>query len=345
MHRVLPVFCFLLKILSAPFLFAEVAGYPKQVHKVDYLSSADQTKQPALFYTPKIENKPVPLLVALHTWSNGYNQAGGEVQYAKWCIEAGWCFIHPHFRGPNYAPEAMGSDLVVKDILSSIDYAKSQVEIDVTRIYCIGVSGGGHASLLIAGRAPEIWAGVSAWCGISDITKWHQECRGTKFKRYATHIEKALQGAPDSSPEHLAAARHRSPVNWLKNAREVPLDINHGVHDGRTGSVPFTHSFDAWNHIVPAAHEIPECKVREFYNSREFPGSNPTTDPLLGSQQPLFRETHHNTRLTIFEGGHEIIHHAALNWLSQQEKGKPVVWNVSKPANYLKQQSSTESGK
>ena len=32
----------------------------------------------------------------------------------------------------------------------------------------LGFSGGGHAALLLAGRA-EVWAGVSVWCGISDL--------------------------------------------------------------------------------------------------------------------------------------------------------------------------------
>jgi hypothetical protein len=35
-----------------------------------------------------------------------------------------------------------------------------------------------------------------------------------------------------------------------------------------------------------------------------------------------------NTRVTIFEGGHEIVHQAALNWLAKQRRGQPPVWEV-----------------
>ena len=323
---------------------ASIPGYPKEVVETEYLSSIDKTKQAALFYAPEIA-KPVPLLVALHTWSSGYKQAGGEANYAKWCIEAGWCFIHPNFRGPNYTKQAMGSDFVVQDILSSIDHAKQQAQIDESRIYCIGVSGGGHASLLMAGRAPEIWAGVSAWCGISDIEKWHAQCKGTRFGRYANHIEKALGAAPNSSKEALADARHRSPVTWLANARNVTLDINHGIHDGRSGSVPFTHSLHAWNAVVPGSQQMEVNKVQAFYKSQKPPSPEPAPDALYGKKQPRFRKTCQNTRITIFEGGHEILHHAALNWLAAQRKGEPAVWEIKTPEDYLKGDANSESGK
>ena len=49
----------------------------------------------------------VPLLVALHTWSGDYKQRA-SIPYAQWCIEKGWAFVHPQFRGPNRRPEATG---------------------------------------------------------------------------------------------------------------------------------------------------------------------------------------------------------------------------------------------
>ena len=338
------------QILAAILLAAQLGnaqapkGYPQEVRDIRYPSKADNSQQPALFYTPEV-SKPVPLLVALHTWSSGYKQAGGETQYAKWCVQAGWAFIHPHFRGPNWTPPAMGSDLMVGDILSAVDYAKANAPVDPSRIYCIGVSGGGHASLLMAGRAPKIWAGVSAWCGISDIAQWHAECKGTKFSRYANHIEKALGGAPAKGTNYFKDAHHRSPLTWLNQAKDVKLDINHGIHDGRSGSVPFTHSLHAWNAIVPTSEKLQDSWIQNLYKTRKPEGTPPSPDALFGNKPPLFRKTHENTRVTLFEGGHEIIHHAALNWLAAQRKGQPVQWKVEDPKAYLGNKQSTESGK
>ena len=349
------IFSYFLICMFSSSAFAQVKGYPEGVEAVTYLSAADDTEQPALFDAPADTSKPVPLLVALHTWSNDYKQAGGEAVYARWCQEMGWAFIHPNFRGKNNKPEALGSDLAVGDILSAVEFAKTQTNVDPDRIYCIGVSGGGHASLLMAARAPELWAGVSAWCGISDIAKWHQQCTDNRsFGSYAKHIEGALGGAPDSSPERMESAKHRSPVTWLGAARGVNLDINHGVNDGRSsrkeddffgGSVPFTHSLEAWNAVVPENDRIAAELIQSFFATQTFPESNIKPDPLYGINEPLFRKTSGPTRITIFDGGHEINHNAALNWLAAQRRGQPSTWDIENPVELKTDSKESESGK
>jgi poly(3-hydroxybutyrate) depolymerase len=128
--------------------------WPQEISQIKHTSSADSTPQPAFFYTPKTK-KPVPLLVALHTWSGNYRQ-NMSIPYAQWCIDKGWAFIHPNFRGPNRNPRATGSELVVADIISAVDYAKTHANVDTSRIYLVGVSGGGYTSLLMAARAPDV---------------------------------------------------------------------------------------------------------------------------------------------------------------------------------------------
>ncbi|MHC4482805.1 MAG: alpha/beta hydrolase family protein, partial [Planctomycetota bacterium] len=118
------------------------SGWPKKVREIRYISAADSTLQPALFYAPKTRAKAAPLLVALHTWSGNYTQKM-SIPYAEWCIKKGWFFIHPHFRGPNWTKEATGSELVVADIISAVDYAKRHADVDSSRIYLVGASGGG----------------------------------------------------------------------------------------------------------------------------------------------------------------------------------------------------------
>jgi len=131
------------------------------------VSSADGLKQPAMFFAPETD-EAVPLVVALHTWSGNYRQPYHKA-IEQWCINKGWAYIHPNFRGANRRPEATGSELVVKDIVSAVEYAKKSARIDRSSIFLVGTSGGGHAALLMAGRHPEIWAGVSAWVPISGL--------------------------------------------------------------------------------------------------------------------------------------------------------------------------------
>lgn len=316
-------------IVSAVHEIGGVRGYPDGVMEIHYPVPEDKSEQPALYWKPEVPaGVKVPLLVALHTWSDSYLQAGGEAKYAEWCMKNGWAFIHPNFRGPNSTPEAMGSDLVIADIRAAVEWAKANAPIDEERIYAIGTSGGGHLAELVAGRLPEIWAGVSAWCGISDIAAWHTDTTAAKRGKYAANIESALGGAPNDSEELRKAAAHRSPITWLKAAGSVPLDINHGIEDGRKGSVPFVHSLRAFNAVVQEADRIPEETAEAWYAAPEsIQTPEDLSDSLYGKNSPIYRKTSGNTRVTLFQGGHEIIHGAALNWLAAQRKGQPANWN------------------
>ena len=83
----------------------------------------------------------------------------------------------PNFRGRNRRPEATGSELAVEDIVSAVDYGKRTTRIDENRIYLVGTSGGGYSCLLMAGRHPRLWAGVSAWVPIYDLEAWYYETK------------------------------------------------------------------------------------------------------------------------------------------------------------------------
>lgn len=313
----------------------EKNGWPARSRKIEITSSVDKAQQPAIVWTAN-GNARQPLLVGLHTWSGGYSQAGGETVYARWCQKNNWHFIHPHFRGPNRTPKALGSELAVQDILDSVEYMKKNFTVDEDRIYLVGVSGGGHAALLMAGRAPEVWAGVSAWCPISDVEAWweHHAIKNKKYQpgRYAKDIENTVGGRPDTDPSRQLDCKKRSPVTYLSQGSKINLDINHGVFDGRKGSVPFIHSIWAFNSLVESSHQIKKPQWKKYYETLKLPEElKPALpDELYGNKPPLFRRISGNTRLTIFEGGHEIVHLAALNWLSHQRKGKNAKWDLDK---------------
>ncbi|MCD4655680.1 prolyl oligopeptidase family serine peptidase [bacterium] len=330
-------------VLNTAIAIAGIEEYPEQVRKVSIVSSLDLSFQPALFFDPG-NATPKPLLVALHTWSSHYDQGGGEVAYARWCIENDWVFIHPHFRGPNNNSKALGSEYVVSDILDAVNYAKKTANIDEKRIYLIGASGGGHAALLLAGRAPKIWAAVSTWCPIYDINQWWQE-KTLENSQYAKQMAAACGGIPGSSAEVDHQFRIRSPKAWLNPELIFPIQIATGVHDGRDGSVPFTHALLAFNAVATPGDALTTEEVMEFYRTQSAShlGFEVFYDNLY-RRNIHFRKTSHNCQITIFEGGHEIVHGAGLLWLSYQVKETKPVWKKSvKPG--LSNYSGTKSGK
>lgn len=320
-------------------------GWPNQVKTVHYLTTIDHSHQPMLIYPAKGQEKR-PLLIGLHTWSGSYSQAGGQTLLAKWAINYNWNFIHPHFRGPNRTPDACGSDKVVQDILDAVAFMKKNYNIDEDRIYLIGGSGGGYTALMMAGKVPDMWAGVSAWVPISDILTWWRQ-KKQQGSKYAADIEKVIGGQPSSNIKYEKECLKRSPITYLINARNTNIDINAGVKDGRNGSVPFTHSLYAFNAIVPPEEQLSYEFINSFYENLTPPEGTPQPkpDPVYGSKNIIFRKIFNNTRVTIFNGKHEFIPRPGLNWLSQQMKGKPALWQLPQIDQLNIWNNDTESGK
>jgi len=309
-----------LLLVSVANLQAVLPGWPEEIQEIKYRSASDDTDQPALHFAPSTKEAR-PLLVGLHSWSSDYRQA--NTSYGKWAVNHDWHFIHPNFRGRNRTPSSMGSELAVQDILSAVSWARQQGNVDPNRIYVIGASGGGYASLLMAGRAPELWAGVSAWVPISDLVKWHAETAARKL-RYAGEIEAALGGHKPvpGTPAHADALK-RSAITYMARARGVNLDINAGITDGHNGSVPISHSLEAFNALAAPRDQLSSALIGEFVKTAKVPAAlrkETAVDASYGRKTVLFRRKSGAARVTIFQGGHEIIPEAGLQWLAEQNR-------------------------
>lgn len=296
---------------------------------VDVTSTKDGTPQKVVYYQPDSAAKDlagptVPLLVFLHTWSGSIEQAPALSGLAK---QLGWVMIAPAFRGPNNRPEACASDLASQDIIDAVEYAKAHARIDTDRIYLVGSSGGGHMSLVMASRTPDLWAAVSAWVPISDLTAWHAESTARK-NNYAKMIEQCCGGKPGPATE--AEYRHRSPLFHLAAAKGVLLDINTGIHDGHTGSVPVSHSLRAFNVLAAPDKQVSTEDIDFMVREQKIPASLAAETQIDPERQKatLFRRASGNARVTVFEGGHDSEPTAALEWLSRQRKGQPADWSL-----------------
>ena len=183
-------------------------------------------------------------------------------------------------------------------------------------------------SLVMAARTPDLWAGVSAWVPISDLTAWHAESTARK-NNYAKMIEQCCGGKPGPATE--AEYRHRSPLFHLAAAKGVPLDINTGIHDGHTGSVPVSHSLLAFNVLAAPDKQVPVADIDFMVREQKIPTALATETQIDPERQKatLFRRASGNARVTVFEGGHDSEPTAALEWLSRQRKGQPADWSLS----------------
>jgi len=296
-------------------------------------SSIDGLEQSAIWYRPDkavpgMDGQDVPLLVVLHSWSGGFEQGMSWIPLAR---KRGWVLLAPDFCGANNRPEACASGLASQDILDAVAYARKNARIDSDRIYLFGGSGGGHMALVMATRAPLLWAGVSAWVPITDLAAWHAESL-VRRNNYAAMLEKCCGGRPNTKAE--TEYRKRSPIFLLGAAKELPLDINTGIHDGHTGSVPVSHSLRAFNTLALAAghsaRQITEADIACMVNEQRIPeGLRAETqiDPER-AKRVLFRRIAGQARVTVFEGGHDFEATAAIEWLARQRRSQPADFSL-----------------
>lgn len=295
----------------------------QSLKEITYTSSADNSQQPAMFYAPD-SKEPVPLVVALHTWGGDYKQDFHK-GIEQWCLKNGWAYIHPNFRGPNVRPEATCSELVVNDILSAVEYAKRAAKIDLKAVYLVGTSGGGYASLVMAGRHPETWAAVSAWVPIYDLKAWYFESEKRGNQNYCQDIVRSCGGVPGQNAEADEECRKRSPLTYLAKAKGLAMHIDAGIGDTL---VPIGHSLHAFNELADPKDRLAEDDIRLFVEKAVVPPhlKEAISDSSYGQSRPLFRRTSGNATVTIFQGGHELVPEAAMAWfqkLHDDTKAKP----------------------
>lgn len=307
-----------------------------EVRHVIIESSVDGQKQSALFFVPPRSDSgkadgTVPLLVSLHTWSATFDKYDSLPSALAACISRGWVFISPDFRGPNVRPEAAGSDLAVQDVLDAVGFARRNAPVDGGRIYLLGGSGGGHMALLMACRAPGLWAGISASCPITDLAAWYRFCEEQKF-RYAEMMRECFGGPPDI-PQREAEYRRRSPLFCLASARGVPIDIQAGLRDGHGGrAVPVDHALRAFN-VLAEANGAPDRKLTS--EEIEFMTREAVVPVSLAGEKEaepgrkypvLFRRDAGVVRLTLYDAGHDFdagvdgTEPPALAWLEKQRR-------------------------
>lgn len=264
-------------------------------------SSVDDTEQSAYFFKAD-SGTPKPLIVSLHTWSGDYSQNDPLAPMAK---DAGWNYIHPDFRGPNWTADACLSEKAIADIDDAMKYGIDNGNVDMTNVFVVGVSGGGYATLGTYLRTRHRVKAFLSWVPISDLSAWYYQSLNRKSK-YAQDI---LKCTSDGMVLNENEAKLRSPLFW--DVPEHPkgrLEIYAGIHDGYTGSVPISHSILFYNRIAQhlgnrndlvTQGDIVELLTRGIEHGSDL--------GRLGDRQVYYRRGTDLLSLTIFDGDHEML--------------------------------------
>ncbi|MEP6750305.1 MAG: alpha/beta fold hydrolase [Bacteroidota bacterium] len=293
---------------------------PKNFLKKDSINSSIDNTIQVFYYSRSTNTTPEPLIVQLHSWSfpaDSLKTIGLDIEANK----KNYNYIFPNFRGVNNHPKACCSEFVISDIDESIDWALKNMNVDKKRIYIIGYSGGGYATLAMYMKSRHNVRAFSAWASISDIVAWYGESLARKNK-YAEEILKCL-GAEIFD---TIKAKERSPLFWttpIKKRKKSTLQIFAGIHDGYgyDRPVPISQSVNFYNKILSDFEERDSSKyanaedLKLMLKTQSFPAQN--TNMLIGDKVVHYRRQSNNIMLTIFEGGHDILSKQALEYIEQ----------------------------
>ena len=200
-------------------------------------STIDGRYEPSLFYKSKSKEKR-PLLVGLHTWSyDRFNQIENMLPFAE---KHDFNLLLPEFRGSNLSTNpnctlACGSEFAKQDVKDAIDYVVANENIDADNIFLLGLSGGGHMALLMAGFIPEYFKAIGAYVPITDLEKWAEQ-----NENYRPHVCACCNN--DTSE-----MKKRSPISYIDTIARANLKIFHGKYDP---VVPMTQSMELYNAIL-----------------------------------------------------------------------------------------------
>jgi acetyl esterase/lipase len=287
-----------------------------RVEDIRFVSTIDGSEQPAL-WLPPLAQTPAPLLVVVHSWSLGYLQSS-SMPYAAWADLNGWAMIAPEFRGPNFGPQATGSDLAVQDVVDAIDFAMAHGDIDENRVFVIGYSGGGMMSLLVAGRHPDRITGAVSWVPVYDLLDWYVYVSENGVGSYGPQIVASCGGDPSVPGEAQEECRNRSPSTHIGGAADagLPVYIGHGLSDV---TVPPDYAIRAFDQLA----RPPDRLGSDFANSVR---QHVVPETVLGSVdaetyfqegEPVvwFSRTSGPVTVVLFDGSHDMVYHPGLAWI------------------------------
>jgi hypothetical protein len=178
-------------------------------------------------------------------------------------------------------------------------------------------------ALVMAGRHPEIWAGVVAWGTVYDVADWYHHDHG-KNRHYWRDISASCGGVPRPGSKAEAECRARSPAAQLGAAAgRIPILIAHGLGD-RT--VPPSHALRAFDALAAPEDRFTDAQ-RSFVDDRgklppELAEQAPASHPLFtGAGLPVrFERKSREATLVLYDGQHDLAYNPTLRWLSAQRR-------------------------
>lgn len=206
----------------------------KGPHSFIYKETDNRKLSLDIYYPAKSKKKMYPTVFFTHGggWISGYRRQPNNVSWLRYLASMDFAAVSiDHNFGYTYT-----MDDIIEDYRDALDYIKEnadKLKIDKNSIALMGLSAGGHLSLLYSSKN-SYTKNTKAMKGIKCVVSWYAPCDlmdiwdekvDSLFARFA--ITATLKGFPKKQKE---AYRKYSPINWV-TGRMLPTLLVHGTED------------------------------------------------------------------------------------------------------------------
>jgi len=194
---------------------------------------ADGLKLAGEVYIPPLENRPYPALCICHGIpATIYNPAekGYAVLARRFCA-AGFITLIFNFRGAGRSQGNMDMLGWSRDLQAALDFLYGVKEIDKTRLYLLGFSGGAAVSVYTAVREPRVSSLIACACP-ADFGFFITGETAPSFIEHLREIGVIRdRDFPPSIEEWLQGFEAVAPIQWIDKISPRPLLLVHGDSD------------------------------------------------------------------------------------------------------------------
>jgi len=203
------------------------------VVEINIASAHDPATNRALLRLPPgyQHGQPVPLVVALHPWG-GWAEQAMSAFYADSITEQGWLLLAPDAKPYKYVPLLVLQHRTIE----IIDYVMANYAVDTSRVYLIGVSGGGYRAIVMAEKYPQRFAAVVDLKGPMDLERWYWEDHsGSPTRCIGNHRGPICNDVGDepNAASRFQYQRYSALYQYndglVRNLKHVPVAILHNT--------------------------------------------------------------------------------------------------------------------
>jgi|GEM_PF-7082846 len=297
----------LIQLLMLLLLNSNILGQAYTSYTTTVPSTIDSYQQPLVV----IDSPGKALVVSGHSWGGSNDNYNDPIGLANKFNRYPANHIIAEYRGPNATPDSAGSRKARRDIMDARDWGMDNLDIDGPILFN-GVSGAGHAGLMVASEYDRAFDFYQITVPVVDIIAWYKQMDKPNIitspailnvaPQLQAYIRNVCGGDPLVNGPAKRTCKRRSPIHNIGPHIKAQIDWHVGIADQ---VIPATQSLRGFNKLV--GEEVFSKRVIKYVlKNKDLPNRMKLDNPLYctNSEVVIYKKRIGNKRIIVHTGGH-----------------------------------------